>query len=107
MQFNNVEIQDAYNTCKWSIDKQIKFIQDMNNDFWKLEQYLSALGEINFIYEISAYETLVYTNKLTYHDSQKGFVRSIHDVSSDQKLKIYNVIPGFLYKLTNFFIDTK
>ena len=52
MQFNNPEIQDAYNTCKWTIDKQIKFIQDMNNDFWKLEQYLSALGEINFIYEI-------------------------------------------------------
>jgi hypothetical protein len=107
MQFNNAEIQDAYNTCKWTIDKQIKFIQDMDNDFLKLEQYLSDLGEMNFIYKISAHETLVYTNKLTYHDSQKGFVSSIHDVSSDQKQKIYNEIPGFLYKLANFFIDTK
>ena len=107
MQFKNADIQDAYNTCKWTIDKQIKFIQEMNNDFLKLEEYLSALGVINFILKISGYGTLVYTNKLMFHDSQKGFVRSIHDASPDQKLKIYKIIPGFLYKLTRSFIDTK
>ena len=105
MQFNNPEIQKAYDSSKPVIKKRIEFLNNMNEDFFNIEKFLfEEAGEMNFIYEINEHESLIYTYKITYHNFARGFEQSIHETALSTKVKIYDEIPNFLNALVNFLL---
>ena len=105
MQFNNPRFQLAYDLSKPVIKKRIEFLNNMKEDFFNIEKFLfEEVGKMNFIYEINEHESLIYTDKITYHNFARGLEQSIHETALSIQVKIYDEIPNFLNVLVNFLL---